>query len=71
MLSGLTNNKTELDWGIGARHNGIDDEYCGVSCNSNTIPLLKTSSTFDRYFTETVLQRGESQNDDLRRLCVR
>ena len=49
MLSGLTNNKTELDWGMGARHNGTDDEHCGVSWNSNTIPLLQTSSTFDRY----------------------
>ena len=31
---------------------------CGVSCNSN-IPLLKTSSSFDGHFTETILAKGE------------
>ena len=59
MLPRLINNReTGLDLGIRASHKGIDGGLCGFSCNSN-IPLLKTSSNFDRHFTETVLPRGE------------
>ena len=62
MFSGLTNNtETGLGLGIRASHKGIDGGHCGVSCNSN-LPLLKTSSSFDGHFTETVLPRGEILN---------
>ncbi len=70
MFSGLTNNREPgLGLGIRASHKEIDGRHCGLSCNSN-LPLLKTSSSFDRHFTETVLPRGvifnikpESQQD--------
>ena len=59
MLPRLINNReTGLALGIRASHKGMDGGLCGLSCNSN-IPLLKTSSSFDRHFTETVLPRGE------------
>ena len=62
MFSGLTNNReTGLGLGIRASHKGIDGRHCGLSCNSN-LPLLKTSSNFDRHFTETVLPRCEIFN---------
>ena len=62
MFSGLTNNtETGLGLGIRASHKGIDGGHCGVSCNSN-LPLLKTSSSFDGHFTQTVLPRGEILN---------
>ena len=53
MLSGLTNNKTGLGLGIRASHNGVDDEHCGISCDSNTpvekpLPLL--TGTLQRPF---------------------
>ena len=58
MFSGLTNNREPgLGLGIRASHKEIDGRHCGLSCNSN-LPLLKTSSSFDRHFTETVLPRG-------------
>ena len=59
MLPRLINNREiGLDGGIRASHNGIDSGHYGLSCNSN-IPLLKTSSSFDGHFTETILLRGE------------
>ena len=62
MFSGLTNNReTGLGLGIRASHKGVDGRHCGLSCNSN-LPLLKTSSNFDRHFTETVLPRCEIFN---------
>ena len=55
MFSGLTNNREiGLRLGIRASHKGVDgSRHCRLSCNSN-LPLLKTSSNFDRHFTETV-----------------
>ncbi len=62
MFSGLTNNReTGLGLAIRASHKGIDGRHCGLSFNSN-FPLLKTSSNFDRHFTETVLPRCEIFN---------
>ena len=55
MFSGLTNNREiGLRLGIRASQKGVDgSRHCRLSCNSN-LPLLKTSSNFDRHFTETV-----------------
>ena len=49
--------ETGLGLGIRASHKGIDGRHCGLSCNSD-LPLLKTSSNFDRHFTKTILPRG-------------
>ena len=78
MFSGLTNNReTGLGLAIRASPKGIDGRHCGLSCNSN-LPLLKTSSNFDRHFTETVCREVKyltsspnPNNTDLRRLYAR